>query len=321
MQREIPIGLCAGLAAALLMVVQTTDSLFGILLGVFAALPITLVSLGWSYRAGLTAAASAVAVVCVVCSLRLGLTFGVATALPAWALAYLATERNTGAPVKWLPLGAIVLVACVLAAFGFLFTMYATAGSYEAALDQVVKNLTTLLHIYLNQPDNQPLALPDIPDTASFVRSVARFAVPFQTMLFAIFSLCGLWLSARIMLVSGRLSRPWPDIAALRLPGIGLAIVAIAGMALLFLPDLAGVVGQFLLAALFTALFVQGLAVLHFMTRGMAGRTFILGMTYPLCIILGSITMPLVALLGLAEQIFVFRDRSKNTARPLPPHS
>src|SRR6202007_2192309 len=120
------------------------------------------------------------------------------------------------------------------AAFGFLFTMYATAGSYEAALDQVVKNLTTLLHIYLNQPEDQPLALPDVPDTASFVRSVARFAVPFQTMLFAIFSLCGLWLSARIIRVSGRLPRPWPDVAALRLPGMGLAIVAIAGMALLF---------------------------------------------------------------------------------------
>jgi hypothetical protein len=321
MQREIPIGLCAGLAAALLMVAQTTDSLFGLLLGIFAALPITLASLGWSYRAGLAAAASAVVVICIVCSLRLGLTFGVATALPAWALAYLATERNAGATARWLPLGVIVLVACVLAAFGFLFTMYATAGSYEAAVDQVVSSLTALLHVYLNQPQDQPLALPDIPDTAGFVRTAARFAVPLQTMLFAIASLCGLWLSARIMLASGRLSRPWPDVAALRLPGMGLAIVAIGGLALLLLPDLAGIVGQFLLAGLFTALFVQGLAVLHFMTRGMAGRTFILGMTYPLCIILGSITLPLVALLGLAEQIFAFRDRSQDTARPLPPHS
>src|SRR5437870_5078231 len=79
------------------------------------------------------------------------------------------------------------------------------------------------------------------------------------------------WLAARIVKVSGRLRRPWPDLSTLALPPLasGLLAAAIAGS---FLPDLAGILAGVLAASLFMAYAMVGFAVLHAITRSIGNR-------------------------------------------------
>src|SRR5262249_57467226 len=84
-----------------------------------------------------------------------------------------------------------------------------------------------------------------------------------------------LWLAARVVKISGRLKRPWPDLAAWTLPTSTPALLA-AAIAGSFLPDLLGVLAGAFAASLLMAFAMLGFAVLHAITRGMNTRTLVL---------------------------------------------
>jgi hypothetical protein len=125
-----------------------------------------------------------------------------------------------------------------------------------------------------------------------------------------------LWFAGRIVRVSGRLRRPWPDLSALALPSttLGVLAVAIAGT---FLPDLPGIVCRIVAASLFMAYAVLGFAVLHALTRGLSFRAILLIGAYGAVIVLG---WPVLAasFLGLAEAAFNIRARSGGSRAPPP---
>jgi hypothetical protein len=133
-------------------------------------------------------------------------------------------------------------------------------------------------------------------------------AVPPGAAVFStVTNLFNLWLAARIVKISGRLRRPWPDLASLALPASssGLLAAAIAGS---FLPDLFGILSGAFAASLLMAFAVLGFAVLHAITRGSSSRAVVLAAVYAATIVLG---WPLLALslLGLAEAAFNIRNR------------
>src|SRR5262249_19950641 len=133
-------------------------------------------------------------------------------------------------------------------------------------------------------------------------------AVPPAAAVFStVTNLFNLWLAARIVRISGRLTRPWPDLAALTLPApsAGLLAAAIAGS---FLPDLAGVLSGALAASLVMVFAVLGLAVLHAITRGVAGRAVMLAGVYGVTIVLGWPILA-ISILGLAEAALNIRGR------------
>jgi Predicted membrane protein (DUF2232) len=133
-------------------------------------------------------------------------------------------------------------------------------------------------------------------------------AVPPAAAVFStVTNLFNLWLAARIVKISGRLTRPWPDLAALTLPApsAGLLAAAIAGS---FLPDLAGVLSGAFAASLLMVFAVLGLAVLHAITRGMAGRAVMLTGVYGVTIVLGWPILA-ISILGLAEAALNIRGR------------
>jgi len=106
-------------------------------------------------------------------------------------------------------------------------------------------------------------------------------AVPPAAAVFAtVTNLFNLWLAARIVKISGRLRRPWPELAGLTLPtsSSGLLAAAIAGS---FLPDLFGVLSGAFAASLLTAFAMLGFAVLHAITRGTNSRAVVLGACTP----------------------------------------
>lgn len=299
MQRDIPIGLAAGLAAALLVLAILSGSMLGFALLLLAPLPVTLATLSWGSRSGLVAAATAIAILAGLAGIRLGLAFGVSMALPAWGLAYLAlagfaaTDKGQGR----ISLGSLIVVAALLSTFSALFTMLSMGTSYENVVESTEKALQEML---------RDAPVPAGTDTTAFVHNFSRLMLPMSATLTTIMSAGGLWLSGRIARMSGRLPRPWPDVAALRLPH-WLPILLGGACVVSLLPGVFGFAGQLLLCSLIGAFIVQGFAVAHYATRGNAARPMILGLVYLLLLFLSWIVLALVALLGLIDLFFNIR--------------
>jgi hypothetical protein len=286
------VGLGAGAAAALLFASVVSGSLAAVFLFYLAPLPIMIAALGWSHNAGLIAAASATAAVAVLSGV-----FFVAVpviAFGAWWLGYLAllarpAVNGGGGALEWYPVGRLVLWAAVL---GTLIVAAAVPnfGTDQESLQAALRK--TYERILRDQ------ALIDV-----LVVAVPPAAAVFSTVT----NVFNLWLAARAVKISGRLKRPWPDLAALTLPPSSSALLA-AAIAGSFLPDLAGVLAGVLAASLLMAFAILGFAVLHAITRGMRARIVMLTALYAAAIVLGWPVLAM-AVLGLAEILLNIRSR------------
>jgi hypothetical protein len=286
------VGLGAGAAAALLFASVVSGSIAAIFLFYLAPLPILIAALGWSHVAGLIAAALATAVV----SLLSGVFFIAVPviAFGAWWLGYLAllarpAANGGGSALEWYPIGRLVLWAAVI---GTLIVA-AAVPNFGSDQESLQAGLRKTYERILNDQ-----ALIDM-----LVVAVPPAAAVFST----ITNLLNLWLAARIVKISGRLTRPWPDLAALTLPAsaAGLLAAAIAGS---FLPDLAGVLSGAFAASLVMAFAILGFAVLHAITRGMNTRGVVLAGVYATTVMF---TWPVLAasILGLADTVLNIRGR------------
>jgi hypothetical protein len=286
------VGLGAGAAAALLFASVASGSIAAVILFYLAPLPIAIAALGWGHLSGLIAAAVATTVVAVLSGI-----FFLAVpviAFGAWWLSYLAllarpAGNGGGDALEWYPVGRLVLWAALLG------TLVVAAAVPNFGTDQ--ESLQAALRKTYERILRDP-ALIDV-----LVVAVPPAAAVFSTVT----NLFNLWLAARIVKISGRLARPWPDLAALSLPPLtaGLLAAAIAGS---FLPDLVGVLFGALAASLLMAFAVLGFAVLHAITRGMGSRAIVLACVYGLTIVFGWPVLAM-SLLGLAEILLNIRGR------------
>ena len=286
------VGLGAGAAAALLFASVVSGSLAAVFLFYLAPLPIMIAALGWSHIAGLIAAASATAAVAVLSGV-----FFVAVpviAFGAWWLGYLAllarpAVNGGGGALEWYPVGRLVLWAAVIG------TLIVAAAVPNFGMDQ--ESLQAALRkTYERILRDQ--ALIDV-----LVVAVPPAAAVFSTVT----NVFNLWLAARAVKISGRLKRPWPDLAALTLPPSSSALLA-AAIAGSFLPDLPGVLAGVLAASLLMAFAILGFAVLHAITRGLRARIVMLTALYAAAIVLGWPVLAM-AVLGLAEILLNIRSR------------
>jgi hypothetical protein len=292
MLQIVLVGLGAGAAAALLFASVISGSIAAIFLFYLAPLPILIAAVGWSHIAGLIAAASATGAV----SLLSG-TFFIAVpviAFGAWWLGYLVllarpAVNGGGGALEWYPVGRLVLWAAVIGTL----VVAAAVPNFGTDQETLQSGLRKTYERLLNDK-----ALIDV-----LVVAVPPAAAVFSTVT----NLVNLWLAARVVSISGRLTRPWPELAALSLPmsAAGLLTAAIAGS---FLPDLLGVLSGAFAASLLMAFAIVGLAVLHAITRGMGSRGVVLAGVYATALIL---TWPLLAIsiLGLAETLLNIRGR------------
>lgn len=288
------VGLGAGAAAALLFASVASGSIAAVVLFYLAPLPIAIAALGWGHLSGLIAAAVATTVVAVLSGI-----FFIAVpviAFGAWWLGYLAllarpasNGGGDGGTLEWYPVGRLVLWAALLG------TLVVAAAVPNFGTDQ--ESLQAALRKTYERILRDP-ALIDV-----LVVAVPPAAAVFSTVT----NLFNLWLAARIVRISGRLARPWPDLAALSLPPLsaGLLAAAIAGS---FLPDLVGVLLGAFAASLLMAFAVLGFAVLHAITRGMRSRAIVLAGVYGLTIVFGWPVLAM-SLLGLAEIVLNIRGR------------
>lgn len=286
------VGLGAGAAAALLFASVVSGSLAAVFLFYLAPLPIMIAALGWSHMAGLIAAASATALVAILSGVFLiavpVIAFG------AWWLGYLAllarpATNGGGGALEWYPVGRLVLWAAVI---GTLIVAAAVPnfGTDQESLQAALRK--TYERILRDQ------ALIDV-----LVVAVPPAAAVFST----ITNVFNLWLAARVVKISGRLKRPWPDLAALALPASSSALLA-AAIAGSFLPDLPGLLSGVFAASLLMAFAILGFAVLHAITRGMRARIVMLTGLYAAAMVLGWPVLAM-AFVGLAEATLNIRSR------------
>ena len=304
MIQTVLVGLGAGAAAALLFASVASGSIAAVFLFYLAPLPIAIAALGWGHLSGLIAAAAATAVVAVLSGV-----FFIAVpviAFGAWWLGYLElldrpASNGGGAALEWYPVGRLVLWAAVI---GTLVVAAAVPnfGTDQESLQAALRK--TYERILRDQ------ALIEV-----LVVAVPPAAAVFSTVT----NLFNLWLAARIVKISGRLARPWPDLAVLTLPptSAGLLAAAIAGS---FLPDLVGVLLGALAASLLMAFAVLGFAVLHAITRGMSSRAIVLAGVYGVTIVLGWPVLAM-SILGLAELALNIRGRVAGKRGPPSPRT
>lgn len=295
----ILIGLGAGVAAALLFASIASGSFIAILLFYLAPLPIMIVALGWSQLAGLIAAASATSIVAALSGVFL-VPVGVIS-LGAWWLGYLTmlarpVINGGGTGREWYPIGRLIVWA---AAVGTLVVAAAVPNfgtdqqSVEAGLRMIYGRI--------------------VRDQAMLDLLVA--AVPLAAAMFStVTNLFNLWLAARIVKISGRLARPWPDLSALTLPPATPAILA-AMLAGSLLPDLFGILSGAGAASLLIAFAILGLAVVHSITRTVKNRILVLAGIYAATLVLAW-PLLFISILGLVEAVFNIRVRIARLRRP-----
>lgn len=318
MMQMVLVGLGGGLATALLFASIASGSLLSIVLFYLAPLPILIAALGWSHWSALIAALSAAAGLAAVLGPYFFIAFLIAVGLPAWWLGYLAllARPEPSAPdgVEWFPVGRLVLWAAMLAAL----VVVAAIPNFGLDEESFRANLRGAFERILLGSSRGGAGAPEIPgvDTQRLLDLMTAIVPLAAAVLATITNSMNLYLAGRIVNVSGRLRRPWPDIPAMRFPAFAPALLAVA-VAGTFLPTLLGSVAAIVSAALLMAYSWLGFAVLHVLTANSGARAFLLGSAYAAVFFFIWPILPII-LLGLAETIFNLRGRMANRRPPVP---
>jgi hypothetical protein len=315
--QNLLVGLGAGAAAALLFASVASGSLLSIFLLYLAPLPILIAALGWSPLSGIIAA--------IIASVCLGLAFGplfffsflLGIAAPAWWLGYLALlgRPAAGGEVEWYPPGRLVMWAAALAAGVIAIALFQIGSDEDTIRNGLRQALGRLLRLEAGGATDEPLSIPGISEPEHLVELLAIALPPVAAMCGALTLVLNLWIAGRVVDLSGRLKRPWPDIPGMTFPRAAPALLALA-IAAAFVPALVGLVASLFAATLLIAFTLMGFAVMHALTRGVPGRTAILGGAYAAVVVLG---WPALAAVLLAVADMIFGWRTKAVGRGPPP--
>jgi Predicted membrane protein (DUF2232) len=312
------IGLGAGFVSAVVFASATTGPLImRLILFVLTSLPLFLAGLGIGPVTAAVAGATGVVLVFAAGSGTAASVFAVSQAIPVFLLTYLALlNRSDGETTEWYPVGRIVLAAAFLAGLFATFTLLLLGGDIEALRETLRGMLEKFVATELpKMPDAPTLGPKEIDEATAVALMLLPAASAISTMGSLLFNM---WLAGRITLASGRLRRPWPDLAAMVYPTgtpLLLAVAITAGL----MSGLPGLIAAGFAGPLFFAYVLMGLAVVHFVSRGRSWRPFLLWALYAALFIMNTVASLAVALLGLTESIWPIRK--KDGGDPPPPTS
>lgn len=321
--QNLLIGIGSGIAAALLFATPASGAALAPLLMIMAPLPILIAAIGWSHWAGSFAVAvAAVALVVVsdtssVHSVLVPFVIGVGA--PAWWLGYLsllARPDPTSGGLIWYPAGALVLWSALLGAL----VMLAVIPFYGWDLETFRASLRALFVTALQGEIDASTGGARIGDSTRFIDFLVDVMPSAAAALGTVLNLLNLWLAGRVLDVSGRLRRPWPDLPAMRLPSVAPALL-IAAVVVSYAGGMFGLAAGVVGSALLIAHAVVGLAVVHMMTRGRPGRAGMLAALYavlPVFALLRVLHWPVLALAALALIDFVFDLRGRMASHRPP---
>ncbi|MCG8559290.1 MAG: YybS family protein [Hyphomicrobiales bacterium] len=324
MASPLLIGLGAGLVAAVLFASAATGSVLALALFYLAPLPGFLAGLGWGSASALTASLSGAAVATAALGAKAGTVFLLTLGLPITVLCYLALlSRGTGpaaagdtgtgqGQIEWYPAGRIVAWATLMAGglSGLSVPMVGLdAESYRAAIQEILDK-TILDQLGANAPQGL-----DKEALTPLINLLVR-ALPAATAILGLgVMLFNLWAAGRIVDVSGRALRPWPDLSTMTYPN-SFALFFVVSLLLTFSPGLLGIIATGFTGAFLLAYVLLGLVVLHKITLASSLRPFLLFILYFGILFFGWIAL-VVAIVGIGEPVFKLRERIQN--KPQPP--
>jgi hypothetical protein len=315
----VAIAIAAGSASALMYASTISRVRLSLVLVYLSPLPLMVAAIGWG---PLSAAMGGIAAAC-----ALGLLFGLPyaigfvliAALPAWWLGHLvmlgrpianaAHIGNGAAPaapaMEWYPTGRLLLW---ISGFAVLITMtlLLMIGSDAAEISSTMKR--SMLGVFKEGGIEISADMDRAVDL--FVAIVPTFAAIFFMKMLTV----NLWLAAKISATSGRLNRPWPDFRSTALPPMTLVALCVA-LAFCFTGGTPALLAQVLTSALLMAYALTGFAVLHTLTLASPSRAIWLGLTYAIVLAFAWLLL-IMAVLGLADTIFGFRERFMRTRPP-----
>jgi hypothetical protein len=315
----VAIAIAAGAASALMFASIVSGAPISLVLFNLAPLPLMVAAIGWG---PLTAAIGGIAAASV-----LGLLFGpsfafqyaVSAALPAWWLGHLAMlgrpvphaapGGNGATPpahaMEWYPAGRLLLWIAGIAALLALMTLLMISTDADAITAAMKRGLARIVRVFASR------GIPIDDGTIDTMAAIAPAGFPTGPVITLTINL---WLAAKIAVTSSRLNRPWPDLKAIALPPMTLVVLCVA-IALCFTGGLLAVFAKVVTGALLTAYALTGLAVLHTLTLASSNRVIWLVLSYAVTIVL-IWPLLIMAVLGLADSVFGFRERFMRTRPP-----
>ena len=311
----ILIGCGAGLTSALLFSVITTGSPLAIALYIVAPLPVMIAALGWNHRTGLIAAATGAIAIALFFNVYTALAFLAGIALPGWLFSYLALlSRETPDGTEWYPAGRILAAIAFYAAGMTILGTFLIGGDYDSYL----RGFERVVEAYAKADPQLLDALGGANSKSDIARFLAQLAPPISAAMSVAFSVGLLYAAGKIVARSGRLTRPFPILAQTEMP---VRIVVIFGASIVFalvLSEFPGLFARITAASFGFAYALQGLAVIHALTLGLASRIGILSGTYFTLLIIPGWPLALLCVIGLADTFFGWRAK-KNARPPLTP--
>ncbi|MEZ5839301.1 MAG: DUF2232 domain-containing protein [Hyphomicrobiales bacterium] len=312
MGKYVLIGVSAGLTSALLYAAVITGSPLAALLFYTAPLPVLLAGLGWGVFVALVAALAGALALAILVSPLAALFFFLMSAAPSAyvaRLALLSRPLPDGSGIEWYPVGRIIAWAALFGGIAVVATIPMFGFDIDAYRDGLARVMRAMI-----APEGGEGKLPEGVDVDRLVGFFSQVLPIFGAVLWMVTELLNLWLAARIVNSSGRLSRPWPRLSRIEFPPL-LPVAFVLAAAGSFLGGIVGFIASVFAATFGLAFVLLGLAVLHEVTRGSPARPFILGITYLLLVIFSWIALALAAL-GLGETFLRLRDRRPPGGRP-----
>jgi hypothetical protein len=306
MRSIIPIGILAGLIAALLLAAVQTRSVVAIPLLLVASLPIALAGLAWGSFAAAVGAVTASLAWGVAAGPLSGFAVFALTAGPmAWITHLLGLSRQSGARQEWYPLDRVLLQATAIAAGGLI--VIGVAAGFDPAELEAEAMAVFQTGIAAGQ-------LPAVPTTQ--IESMTEFyvaAFPYAAAAGALMLMVlNAWLAAVVLESAGRLKRPRTPLWTVGLPRPA-ALVLVAALAGTAASGFVGSAAAAIAGAFGLAFALVGLAVLHSVTLGRDSRGLVLFVAYASILFLG-VSLVIAAIVGLIDSFYRLRP-----ARALPP--
>jgi hypothetical protein len=335
------IAVGAGIAAAVLFSLAGQATFLAWILASLSPLPIMIAMLGFGGFVGAGATVAATLVVSAIAyahqrSVNLdeaalhGLVFICDLGLPAFWLSFLVVLSRTKGSTEWVvttrvgsffarqycPLERILSYAVsICATIGVAIAIYVSSlySGFDIALERLVGEVTPFVEGLIGPNTHLPKGV-DAHGLAQFMVLAAAPAVAGSSLLMLIFNL---WLAGRVVQLSGLLPRPWPDISReLAMPRIYLLVFGVAALASPYLGGLPGLIIGIVAVTVGIAFALVGLAVAHYLSRGLSVRILLLiaiylGLAVPvtwLVFVFGLIA------LGVLEAAFSLRDRKDKAA-------
>ncbi len=318
----ILIGIGGGLASAVLFASAASGGGTGrLLLYILAPLPSFLSGLGWGSAAAGIAALSGTAGVAAALGFKASLMFFLSQGAPVALVCYLAllnrpstvAAQPGAATVEWYPPGRLVTAAALMGG-GLAALSLLVLGPDLETLRALLRDL--IENVFLKElPGLKDRTL--APDEIAAVTEFSLYVLPAASAMTWLGGfLLNFWLAGRITKMSGRLVRPWPDLAAMTYPR-WLALTLAAAFALTFTTGYPALLGSGFAGAFFLAYVLMGLAIVHFVTRGRPSRPFVLWGVYLSLLVLNTWAALIIALLALMEPFLPLR-RTSSPGAPGP---